>query len=47
MRDSLMPHLLDWHALHWLDPSHLVTGLWVGLALAATVYDIGRWLSAW
>jgi hypothetical protein len=42
-----MPHLLDWHALHWLDPSLLIAGLWAGLALAAAVYDIGRWLSAW
>lgn len=42
-----MPHLLDWHALHWLDPVHLVVGLWAGLAVAAAIYDVGRWLSVW
>jgi hypothetical protein len=42
-----MPHILDRHALHWLDPSLLVAGLWVGLALAAAVYDVCHWLSVW
>lgn len=42
-----MPHLLDRHALHWLDPSLVIVALWGGLAVAATIYDIGRWLSVW
>jgi hypothetical protein len=42
-----MSHLLDWHALHWVDPAAVIVVVWTGLALAAAVYDIGRWLSAW
>jgi hypothetical protein len=30
-----------------LNMALVLASLWGGLALAAAIYDIGRWLSAW
>jgi len=42
-----MIHLLDHHAWHPAALPLLVVGLWASLALAASIYDVGRWISAW
>lgn len=42
-----MIHIVDRHHLHRVNVALVLVGVWGGLALAATVYDIGRWLSAW
>ncbi len=42
-----MIHIIDRHSLHGLNIALVLAAMWGGLALAAAVYDIGRWLSAW
>ncbi len=42
-----MIHIVDRHSLHRVDIAIVLAALWGSLALAAAVYDIGRWLSVW
>jgi len=44
-----MIHIVDRHHLHLpaLNIALVLAAVWGGLALAAAIYDIGRWLSAW
>jgi len=42
-----MIHIVDRHHLHLPNIALVLAVLWGGLALAAAVYDVGRWLSAW
>lgn len=42
-----MLHIADRRALHWINPTVLIVGLWGGSAVATAAYDVGRWLCAW
>lgn len=42
-----MLHIVERHHLPRLNMALVLASIWGSLALAAAVYDIGRWLSAW
>lgn len=46
-RDPVPRHAGHWHPPEWINLAVLVASLWLALALATAIYDVGRWLSAW
>ena len=42
-----MAHLLAKHPLPHINIALLIAVVWIALAVAATVYDIGRMVQAW
>ena len=42
-----MPHLIARHPLPHINIALVIAIVWIALAVAATVYDIGRMVQAW
>jgi len=46
-RTTPMMHFAERHPLHGFNIAFALAAVWGSLALAAAVYDIGRWIAVW